>query len=57
MHYGIKIHLTTNSCTIELTYHLKLPYICFGHYLTIIRGIYIFMYPDDGQIMTETYIG
>jgi hypothetical protein len=39
-----KIHLTTNNCTIELKYHLKLPYICFGHYTTIIRGIYIFMF-------------
>jgi hypothetical protein len=25
----IKIHLSTNSCTIELKYHLKLHYICF----------------------------
>jgi hypothetical protein len=23
VHYGIKIHLTTNNCTIELKYHLK----------------------------------
>jgi hypothetical protein len=27
VHYGIKIHLTTNNCTTELKYHLKLPYI------------------------------
>jgi hypothetical protein len=32
-------HLSTNNCTIEVNYHLKLPYICFGHHMIIIRGM------------------
>jgi hypothetical protein len=52
-------HLSTNNCTIEVNYHLKLPYICFGHHMTIIRGIYppIYNTPDDGHVVTETYVG
>jgi hypothetical protein len=26
----IRKHLSTNNCTIEVNYHLILPYICFG---------------------------
>jgi hypothetical protein len=48
----VRIYLTTNSCTIELTYHLELPYICFGRYMTIIGGIDIFMFSLNCALST-----
>jgi hypothetical protein len=88
-------HSSTNNCTIGVNCRSLLPYICFGHYVTIIRGIYIYLCmhfttrcplcvllmllydesccvhcassevrkkiyidtPDDGHIVTETYVG
>jgi hypothetical protein len=37
-------HLSTNNCTIRINCRSVLPYICFGRYVTIIRGIYIYIY-------------
>jgi hypothetical protein len=36
--------LSPNNCTIRINCRSALPYICFGHYVTIIRGIYIYIY-------------
>jgi hypothetical protein len=47
--YKIKIlhsrnHSSTNNCTSKINCHSMVPYICFVHYMTIIRGIYIYIY-------------
>jgi hypothetical protein len=56
VHYGNRSHLSTNNCTIEVNYHLMLPYICFGHYMTIIRGMYKYMHTLHCALSTFNFM-
>jgi regulator of sigma D len=56
VHYGNRNYSSTNNCTIKINCHSMVPYICFGHYMTIIWSIYIYIYMYALHCALSTFV-